>query len=285
MALNKVMLRIGIQIVAACVLLYLFFRWCERANLWAPSRTFYGTPEAVNLTYEDVYFETEDGIRLNGWHVPCEAPAAAMLFCHGNGGNISYRIESLRQFHSLHLNVFIFDYRGYGKSRGWLTEEGTYRDALAAYRWLVEKNPDLPVILFGRSLGANIAVDLAARVEAAALIYESGFNSTIAIGREIFPYLPVRWIVKYHYDALGKIQNVRMPILVIHSREDEIAPFHHGEKFYEAAPAPKRFLEIDGGHNDGFIVTEEIYLKELQSFIDKFTLHAGSKVQTNSKGE
>ncbi|MBN2328427.1 MAG: alpha/beta hydrolase [Candidatus Omnitrophica bacterium] len=279
------MLRLVIQIVVACVFLYLFFRWCERANLWAPSKTFYGTPRVVDLDYEDVYFETEDGIRLNGWHVPCENPAAAMLFCHGNGGNISYRTESLRQYHSLNLNVFIFDYRGYGKSRGRLTEEGTYRDAAAAYRWLVEKNPDLPVIIFGRSLGANIAVDLAARVEAAGLIYESGFNSTLAIGREIFPYLPVRWIVKYHYDALGKIQNVRMPILVIHSRDDEIVPFHHGKKLFDAAPPPKRFFEIHGGHNDGFIASEEIYLKELQLFIDEFVLQTDSIVKTKAKGE
>lgn len=267
------MQRAVIQILVLCLFIYLFLRWFERANLWAPTRKFYGDPSAVGLSYEDVYFQTEDGVKLNGWYVPSEKPVAAMLFCHGNGGNISYRTESLRQFNTLNLNVFIFDYRGYGKSRGWLTEEGTYRDAAAAFRWLKKKNPDIPIILFGRSLGANIAADLATKVDAAALIYESGFNSVQDLGSELFPFLPVRWVTKYTYNGLEKIKDGKKPILVIHSKDDEIIPFHHGKKLFEAAPEPKRFLEISGGHNDGFVVSEESYLNGIRTFFDEMIVN------------
>ncbi len=261
--------RIVIKVLVAIVGLYLFSRWFERANIWMPTRTVEGTPEAVGLAYEDIYFETEDGVRLNGWFVPSGNPVAALVFCHGNGGNIGHRLESLRQFHSLNLNVFIFDYRGYGRSRGWLTEEGTYRDAMAAYRWLKTKCPELPIILFGRSLGANVAADLAAKVDAAALIYESGFNSVQDLGSELFPFLPVRWMTKYKYNAIDKVQNIKMPILAIHSPQDEIVPFRHGKRFFEAANEPKRFLEISGGHNEGFIVSEERYLAGWKAFLEE----------------
>lgn len=265
-----------------CILIYLVLRWFERSNIWMPTRTFYGTPEVVDLPYEDVYFDTVDGVRLNGWYVPSEKPVAAMLFCHGNGGNISYRTESLRQFNQLRLNVFLFDYRGYGKSHGWLTEEGTYRDAMAAYQWLKKKDPDFPIILFGRSLGANIAATLATNVEAAALIYESGFNSIQDMGAELFPYLPIRWIAKYKYNGLQKIKNVKMPILVIHSPEDEIVPYNHGKKLFEAAPEPKRFMDISGSHNDGFIASEEAYLRGIHDFIEEMIVNGKNATRLNS---
>ena len=175
--------------------------------------------------------------------------------------------------------MFIFDYRGYGKSRGWLTEEGTYRDALAAYRWLKEKCPDLPIVVFGRSLGSNIAADLATKVAAAALIYESGFNSVQSLGAELFPFLPVRWMTKYKYNGIDKINDVKVPILVVHSPEDEIIPYQHGKRLFDAAPEPKRFLEISGGHNDGFIVSEVNYLRGLNSFISDYVSSASPVVK------
>jgi uncharacterized protein len=279
------MRRIVIEILVLCLFIFLFLRWFERANLWAPTHKFYADPSVVDLAYEDIYFETEDGVKLNGWYVSSEKPVAAMLFCHGNGGNISYRTESLRQFNTLNLNVFLFDYRGYGKSKGWLTEDGTYRDAAAAYRWLKKKNPDLPIILFGRSLGANIAADLATKVDAAALIYESGFNSVQDMGSELFPFLPVRWITKYQYNGLEKIKHVKAPILVVHSQDDEVIPYHHGKKLFETAPEPKRFLEITGGHNDGFILSEEIYLRGIRDFLDEMIVNEKIPTRLNNAPE
>ncbi len=262
-------IRVSIYIILLCIFLYLFTRWFERSNIWMPRAKFLATPEVVGLEYQDVFFESEDGKRLHGWYVPSKKPIASLLFCHGNGGNISYRTESLRQFNSLNLNVFIFDYRGYGKSNGWLTEQGTYKDAQAAYQWLKAKEPTIPLYIFGRSLGANIAADLATHTDAAGLIYESGFNSVQDLGEEIFPFLPVRLITKYKYNALDKIKHINMPLLVIHCPEDEIAPFQHGKKTFDAALEPKQFLQISGGHNDGFLISEKEYLEELSLFIKK----------------
>ncbi len=271
--MKRKMLNITLTVVVTLVLLVLFFRWFERANVWAPSRTFYATPEVVNLEYEEVFFETDDGVRLHGWHIPCATPVASLLFCHGNGGNLSYRTESLRQFHSLNLSVFIFDYRGYGKSAGRLSEEGTYRDAQAAYEWLARREPNLPTIVFGRSLGAAIAVDLATKVPAGALICESGFTSVPDVGEELFPILPVRKLGTIQYDALSKIESVKMPILVIHSQGDELIPCHHGQKLFERAPEPKKFLMIQGGHNDGYVFSESRYLTEIQAFLTQYISH------------
>ncbi|MFB3786812.1 MAG: alpha/beta hydrolase [bacterium] len=258
------LLRVGLILVV----LYLFFRWFERSNIWMPRRDFIATPDAAGLAYEDVSLQTADGLRLHGWYLPHAEASAALLFCHGNAGNVSHRIESLRQWHSLGLNVFLFDYRGYGRSAGRPTEEGTYQDALAAYNWLQGRGPDLPIVLFGRSLGAAVAIDLAARGKGAALIAESGFTSVPAIGQELFPILPVKWLVRTRYDSLAKIPQVKIPVLVIHSREDEIVPFHHGEALFEAAPGPKQFLEIRGGHNDGYVLSETEYLRGIQAFLD-----------------
>lgn len=258
------LLRVGLILVA----LYFFFRWFERSNIWMPWRDFIATPDVVGLAYEDVALQTADGLRLHGWYLPHAEAVAALLFCHGNAGNVSHRTESLRQLHSLGLNVFLFDYRGYGRSEGRPTEEGTYQDALAAYDWLQGRCPELPILLFGRSLGAAVAIDLAARCKGTALIAESGFTSVPAIGQELFPILPVKWLVRTQYDSLEKMQHVKIPVLVIHSREDEIVPFHHGENLYAAAPGPKQFLEIRGGHNDGYVLSEPEYLRGIQSFMD-----------------
>jgi len=264
-------LRVGLILVA----LYFFFRWFERSNIWMPRRDFFATPEAAGLVYEDVEFKTADDVRLHGWYLPHAKAKAALLFCHGNAGNVSHRTESLRQWHALSLNVFIFDYRGYGRSEGRPSEEGTYLDAQAAYDWLQGRCPELPIILFGRSLGAAVAIDLAARGKGAALIAESGFTSVPAIGQELFPILPVKWLVRTQYNSVAKIQQVRIPVLVIHSREDEIVPFHHGETLFEAAPGPKQFLEIRGGHNDGYVVSETEYLRGIQAFLDAYVKKGG----------
>jgi len=250
--------------------LFLFFRWFERANVWIPSSTFYANPENLGMKYEEVFFKTSDDVRLHGWYIPADEPIASMLFMHGNGGNISYRVESLRQFHSINLNIFIFDYRGYGKSGGWLSEKGTYRDAQAAYEWLKEKTPDQPIILFGRSLGGAIATHLANNIDASALIVESCFTSIPDIGADLFPILPVQWLATIQYDAKNKIKNVDMPVLVVHSPEDTLIPYHHGREIYEAAPEPKEFMKIQGGHNEGYIMSEEEYLAGFQSFFDKY---------------
>jgi fermentation-respiration switch protein FrsA (DUF1100 family) len=259
------------------VLLYSFLRWFERLQVWVPERKMFADPSQVGLAYEDVYFRSEDGVRLNGWYVPCEGSSASLLFCHGNGGNICHRLESLRQFHRLGLSVFAFDYRGYGNSEGTLSEAGTYLDAEAAYRWLREREAPERIILFGRSLGGSIATQLATRVEAAALICESGFTSIANVGRELFPLLPVRLINTIKYDTLAKIRDVRMPVMFIHSTEDELIPFSHSERLYAAAREPKMLVRIHGKHNGGHIECDEEYCRAFADFLQTLPLIPAGK--------
>ncbi len=227
-------------------------------------------PAALGLVFEDLYFTTADGERLNGWLVQAPDAHATLLFFHGNAGNIGHRLDSIRIFTGLGLNVFIFDYRGYGRSSGRPSEQGTYQDGMAAWRWLTRERGIAPqeIVLFGRSLGGAVAAELAVRVEAAGLIVESSFTSVPDLGAELYPLLPVRLLSRFRYDTLAVIDRVSMPLLVVHSRGDEIIPFRHGRRLFEAAHEPKAFLEIAGGHNEGFWLSGDAYRRGLAEFLD-----------------
>ena len=194
------------------------------------------------------------------------------MFCHGNAGNISHRLESIKQFRDLGLSVFIFDYRGYGKSGGKITEEGSYKDAKAAWDYLVNEKNINPqnIIVFGRSLGAAIACKLATKQNLSALIMESAFISVPELAAQIYPFLPVRWLSRFQYNNLENVQKISCPVLFIHSKNDEIIPFSNGEKLFSIANQPKQFLEIHGSHNDGFYVSKEIYEKGILRFLESF---------------
>jgi hypothetical protein len=229
-----------------------------------------GTPGESGLAYESVELETADGERLHGWFVPASHAKATVLFFHGNAGNISQRIDYLSMFHRLGYNTFIFDYRGYGKSSGKPTEQGTYRDAVAAWRYITEKKaiPPADVVLFGESLGGAIASWLAAREIPGVLVLASAFTSVPDIGAQLYPYLPIRRLSRFKYNTLEHLKDVSCPVFVAHSPQDEIVPFKHGQALYEAARNPKRFIELQGGHNEGFIYTREDWAKALGKFID-----------------
>ncbi len=243
----------------------------QKGMLYYPMRDIDATPQDRGLSFEEVTLRTGDGLDISAWYVPAPDERAVLLFCHGNAGNISHRLDSILIFHNLGLSVMIFDYRGYGKSQGSPSEKGTYRDAEAAWDYIVnQKNIDPErVILFGRSLGGAIAAELAVRHKAGALIIESGFTSVPDVGKRMFPYLPVRLLARYNYNTAEKAGNAPVPKLIIHSPEDEIMPFEHGTSLFERAAEPKEFLEIGGGHNEGFLVSGKTYIKGLDSFIAK----------------
>ncbi len=228
------------------------------------------TPAEVGLAYEDVELTTEDGETLHGWWLPHEQPRGTLLFQHGNAGNISHRLDSLVIFHDLGLNVFIYDYRGYGQSTGRPSEEGVYLDADAAWNWLVEEQAIDPgeIILFGRSMGAAVAAWLARRVEAGGLILESSFTSVPDIGAEVYWWLPVRLLARIHLPTLEYTKQSNAPVLVIHSPDDEIIPFSHAQRLYEAAPEPRSLLEISGDHNTGFLRSRIVYRDGLEQFLN-----------------
>jgi fermentation-respiration switch protein FrsA (DUF1100 family) len=241
----------------------LILYFMQPAFLYRPVRQILCTPGELGLDFEIVAFESADSVQLSGWYVPSEDAELTVLFCHGNGGNMSHRLDSINIFHNLGLSCFIFDYRGYGQSSGKPTEEGTYLDAEAAYEWLKKKKKvsSADIIVFGRSLGASIAAYLAARVEVRALIIESCFTSYVDIGKKFYPYMPVRRFARFSYRTIDYVKDVHCPVMIIHSRNDEIVPFEFGLELYEEANEPKEFIEIFGGHNDGFLVSSEIYRK------------------------
>ncbi len=235
-----------------------------------PTREIEATPGDIGLGFEPLTLTTRDEEQLDAWFIPADPARGVVLFCHGNAGNISHRLVSIQLFNKLGLSVLIFDYRGYGQSTGKPTEKGTYRDADAAWDYLVEQRgiPAEHIILFGRSLGASIAADLATRQSVAGLILESGFTSVPDAAAKLYPWLPVRWLSRYQYDARKKLANIHSPVLIAHSRDDEIISYSNGERLFEAANEPKQFLQLRGGHNDGFFVSGKDYIQGLNGFLD-----------------
>ncbi|MCW8906364.1 MAG: alpha/beta hydrolase [Sedimenticola sp.] len=243
----------------------------QSSLLYLPSRTLAATPAQIGLDYEALHITTGDGVRLHGWYLPATRSRGTLLFFHGNAGNISHRLDSLRIFHDLRLNVLLFDYRGYGESEGHPDEAGTYHDAEAAWDYLVTQRGESPrrIVLFGRSLGASVAAWLAARREPAVLILESAFISVPELAADLYPWLPARWLARLHYPTRDYLAQARSPVLVAHSPQDEIIPYRHGQAVYRAAPEPRQFLPMLGDHNSGFLQTGAHYRETLEQFLTR----------------
>ncbi|MBZ0255918.1 alpha/beta hydrolase [bacterium] len=241
----------------------------ERHYVWSPVRVIADTPAVVPLHYEDVWFEASDGVRLHGWYYPNPGARASLLFCHGQGGNVSWVMFRAKDYLSLGLNVLTFDYRGYGKSGGIPSENGTYLDAQAAFDWLKAQTPGLPIIAHGWSLGSAIATHLAANAPVDGLINENGFTSIPEIITHHYPYVPARLILRTRYNALNDIRNVTAPTLVIGAPDDCVLPYVHSQRLYEAANEPKEFFSIRAGH-DIHAVSRKEYIGRVKAFLDEY---------------
>lgn len=249
--------------------LMIFFSQSSLIYYPETGRNLISTPDYVGLVYESVEITTTDGEILHGWFVPAPAANGTVLFFHGNAGNISHRMEYLLMFHRLGYNTFIFDYRGYGQSTGSPSESGTYLDAQAAWRYLTDAKsiPPARIVLFGESLGGAVAAWLAMSEKPGILVLASVFTSVPDMAAKIYPFLPVRFLSRFDYNTIEYLQSVTCPVFVAHSPQDEIVPFAHGQALYQAAPGPKQFLELQGGHNSGFIFMQEDWIKALGEFI------------------
>ncbi len=256
-----------VVLILAC--LYLFYPRIENFFVFFPDTAFECTPDEFNLHFTEVYFHSEDGKRLHGWFFSLKRESPVILFCHGNAGNISHRLENVRLLLEQGLQVFIFDYRGYGKSSGRPSEKGLYLDGLAAYDYLVnrERVPAANVIPFGRSLGAAVAMEIALNRRVRSIILESAFTSIREMARGITLFHLFSFFLPAHYNNLRKIGSVAVPKLIIHGTEDEIVSFSMGEKLFGAAKEPKYLLPVkEAGHNDTLIVGGRRYLETISKF-------------------
>jgi fermentation-respiration switch protein FrsA (DUF1100 family) len=250
----------------------IMLRWFEHLQVYQPSAGHWTTGAALGRPWEEVTVRTSDGVTLDAWFFPATPGASrarlAVLICHGNGGNLSHRVGLYEAVLGTGVNVFAFDYRGYGHSSGRPSEAGTYLDAEAAYQWLRNRGfgPDR-IIALGESLGGGVASELAGRVPLGALILQSTFTSIPDIGAEIFPWLPVRRLATIRYDTLSKLPKLRLPLLIMHGRADRIVPFHHGQRLFAAAQEPKCFHELNGDHNDTLEVDRAGYVAGVEKLL------------------
>ncbi len=245
-------------------------RFIESAIFYPDTFMMHG-PSDYGLDFEDIWFQTTDGVRLHGWMIPADSPEGLMLFCHGNAGNISHRLDNISRLHQINISVFIFDYRGYGRSGGRISEGGLYTDVEAAYR-VARDYADrrrLRLVIFGRSLGGVAAVHVASANQCSGAILESTFTNLAAMARTHFPLPLVDGLLRKRFNSLDKIPQVKAPLLFFHGDNDEIVPYRYGLELYEAAPEPKEFVTLEGaGHNDTYIVGGEAYFEKLRHFIE-----------------
>ena len=247
----------------------LWLVWSEPRMLYHPARQIDQMPNQLGFAYEDVTLTASDGVHINGWFLPGnQDPKLTVLFFHGNAGNISHRFEKFGVFRDLGVDTFSIDYRGYGRSEGQPNEEGTYHDARAAYEYLTQQRRVSPrnIVVYGESLGGAIAADLASKVEVGGLVLEEGFTSVADVGQGMFPFVPVRWLVRNKYDTLSKMPRITVPVLILHSRDDEFFNMRHAQRLLVAANEPKQLVELRGRHNDAFLTSAGIYHDALHKF-------------------
>lgn len=273
--------RTALVLVAGGLLGFIVLRQFELSQVYHPDRVLSASGRDLGRPFEDVWFRAGDGVELNGWFFPSYTNSPrrqlAMLFCHGNAGNISHRLDVCQALLLTGVNVFLFDYRGYGRSQGRPSEAGTYLDAQAAYEWLRGKGfAARDILVFGESLGGGIAAELCACRPTGGLVLQSTFTSMPDLGAELFPWLPVRLLGHIRYDTLRKLPRLHVPVLVMHSRTDGLIGYHHAERNFAAANEPKLFCEIDGPHNEP-MESREKFLAGLEQFLQLAEKDAGSQ--------
>lgn len=269
------MLRLLLVILIAFAILFVLVRLFERQMVFFPSRYpagFWPSPSAGTLDFTDVRFVAEDNVKLHGWVVRHAQPAATLLLCHGNAGNLSDRYEWLEMLHRhVPVDLFIFDYRGFGRSEGHPTEEGCYRDAVAALRWLDEQKPALPIIVHGHSLGSAVAIEVVRRLSdrAAGVILESSFTNADDMARLMFGPIPLHWLSSMKWASDEKIATITIPKLFIHGEHDSVIPLRLGKKLFDAAAPPKQFVLLPrADHNDTFEAGGDEYYQAIREFVE-----------------
>ena len=263
-------MKIIFTIIICLIGFVIFVHVLETKSVFVPSKEILRTPGELGIHYEDVWLDvTVPGdFKIHGWWIAREDQQKTVLFLHGNAGNISDRTDKINMFNRMGLNVLIIDYQGYGQSEGIPTEKGMYADAQAAYFYLTKDKGIAPenIYLYGASLGGAAAVDVAAKNPIGGIILDSTFTSAEDMARYIFPFVPT-FLVRAKLDSHLKIKAVAAPKLFFHSQADQTVPYRLGRKLYDEAAGDKKFVDIEGGHNDGHVHSETIFIKEIHDFI------------------
>ncbi|MFP4477115.1 MAG: alpha/beta hydrolase [Desulfatibacillaceae bacterium] len=266
---RRVLVLLLILLVLSYVGGLVYVHFLQEKLAYHPTRGAGATPQAAGLDYEDVWLVTADGVRVHSWYVPKTRPRGYVIFSHGNAGNLSDRLAQISILNELGFASLFLDYRGFGRSGGRPTEQGTYLDVAAAWGWLVNKHGVRPeqVVLWGRSLGGAVAAHQAVKTTPGALVLESTFTDILAVGQRRFPFFPLRLVAnRLDYDTEDILPEVRCPVLVVHSPDDGVVPYEHGQRLFEIAAEPKRFLKISGSHNRGFLDSVGEYKAGLDAF-------------------
>lgn len=256
----------------------------QEVAVFHPSKEIKQTPDQLNMVYEEFFIPVKNKVALSAWFIPSKGSRATMLFFHGNAGNNADRMLKLEMFHDLGLNVVIVDYRGFGHSNGRASATNFQKDALKVYDYLIEQKMIRPkqIVIYGESIGGVAAVAVAQQREAAALILDSTFTTSADMVHKLLPMIP-SFLVYSSMNSYDKIADIHYPKLFIHSREDRIVPYALGQKLYEKARTPKQFLEISGGHNDGFYISRKRYVMQIKSFLEKLDLVSVKTPRVNNK--
>jgi fermentation-respiration switch protein FrsA (DUF1100 family) len=273
---------IAIIVCAAYLVAIVGVRLMERSLVYQPGARAVDTPApSLALNQRPVTFSSADSTRLTAWIIPAAnagPDAPWVLISHGNYGNIGYggRPQFYAWFRDLGVNLFAYDYRGFGASDGTPSEAGVYADADAAYRYLTDSLhvPASRIILFGHSLGTGVTIELARHVAAAGMIVEDAYTSVANRGQEVFPLLPIRIIAKSRFASIEKVGQLRLPKLFLHARHDRTIPIAHGRKVFAAAAEPKEFVELEGGHADAYTADRSRYYGAIDAFIRRVTAPA-----------
>jgi fermentation-respiration switch protein FrsA (DUF1100 family) len=246
----------------------------EKSLIFFPASFPHGDWAPAELEFEDVFFSAGDGTKLHGWYVPAPHARGTLLLAHGNAGNLTGRADKIRLFQQrLHLNVFAFDYRGYGKSEGSPSEAGIIDDGQSALNWLAKHKgvESGRVVLYGESLGGGVMVDLASRSPCRALILESTFTSLPDVAASVFPWIPVRWLMRHRLDSASKIGRVSAPLLQLHGQSDRVIPFAIGQRLFQQAREPKQLVALPlHDHNDPL---PDEWIEAMAAFLDRCPEH------------
>ena len=258
--------------------LYLLFRGYEQSFLFHPSPTLTKTPQDLDLAFDSVILTTADDVNIHGWYVPQNGGedqvttaevVPCLLYLDGSNGNCSDRLQKSRVFHDLGFDVFIIDYRGYGRSAGAPTERGLMADALAAYSYVLDKRGVKPqrLYLYGEDLGAAVAIDLATKVRAAGLIAEGATASVLEEIEQAWPLIPWQYLLQNKFDSVSKMRNVHIPVLFIHSSDDEVVSFNDSRRLFSLANEPRQLVQIHGSHADAFVNSFDVYYDSISQFV------------------